>query len=95
MSETAAALYISQMTALRMIQNGVLPAQQLCKAASSARAAAAISDSIGIPPHLLLPAFDFRCQNISRLTTSDEQRMESRFNHEAREFAQIRRLQKP
>ncbi|OXC77075.1 hypothetical protein BSU04_18860 [Caballeronia sordidicola] len=25
-------------------------------------AEAALSDSIGIPPHLLLPPFDFRCQ---------------------------------
>jgi hypothetical protein len=71
LSETAAALYISQMTALRMIQNGVLPAQQLCKAASSARAAAAISDSIGIPPHLLLPPFDFRCQNYLTIDTTE------------------------
>src|ERR1700731_973288 len=42
--------------------------------ASSARAAAVISDSNGIPPHLLLPPFDFRRQTISRPTTSDEQR---------------------
>ena len=33
LSETAAALNISQMTVLRMIRNGVLPAQQLCKGA--------------------------------------------------------------
>jgi hypothetical protein len=46
-------------------------------------------------PPLLLPPFDFRCQTISRPTTSDEQRMGSRFSHEAREFAQMRRFQKP
>ncbi len=51
--------------------------------ASSARAAAVIGDSNGIPPHLLLPPFDFRCQTISGPTTSDEQRMGSRFSHEA------------
>jgi hypothetical protein len=55
----------------------------------------AISDSIGISPHLLLPPFDFRCQTISRSTTSGQQQMESRFSHKAREIAQIRRFQKP
>jgi hypothetical protein len=59
------------------------------------RKAAAISDSIGIPPHLLLPTFEFRCQTISQPSMSDQQRMELRFSYEAREFAQIRRLQKP
>ena len=33
LSETAAELNISQMTVLRMIRNGVLSAQQLCKGA--------------------------------------------------------------
>lgn len=57
------------------------------------RAAAVISDSIGMPPHLLLPVFDCRCQTISRPTTSDEQRMESRFSHEAGNSPNIRRFQ--
>jgi integrase len=34
--------------------------------AASARAAAVISESIGIPPHLSLPPFDARYQSISR-----------------------------
>src|SRR5260370_27006732 len=59
--------------------------------ASSARAAAVIGDSNGIPPHLLLPPFDFRCQTISRPTTSEWDRASAT----RREFAQIRRFQKP
>src|ERR1700709_1238173 len=57
--------------------------------ASSPRAAAVTSGSIGIPPHLLLPTFDFRCQTMSRPTTSDEQRMESRFSQEAWELPKL------
>jgi hypothetical protein len=45
LSETAAALNISQMTALRMIQNGVLPAQQLCKGAPWVVKAAALESA--------------------------------------------------
>jgi excisionase family DNA binding protein len=45
LSETAAALNISQMTALRMIRNGVLPAQQLCKGAPWVVKAAALESA--------------------------------------------------
>src|SRR5260370_6373838 len=51
--------------------------------AAGARARAVVAASNAIPPQLLLPPFDFRCQTISRPTTSDEQRMGSRFSHEA------------
>ena len=54
-----------------------------------------IGDSIGIPPNLLLPAFDFQCQTNSQpITNDDAQRMESRFSHEARELVRTRRLRK-
>ena len=60
-------------------------------------AGAVVIDSAGIPPTLLLPTFDFRCQTqtIPKPTTIDEQRTESRFSHEARVFVQTRRVQKP
>jgi excisionase family DNA binding protein len=45
LSETAAALNISQMTVLRMIRNGVLPAQQLCKGAPWVVNAAALESA--------------------------------------------------
>ena len=45
LSETAAALNISQMTVLRMIRNGVLPAQQLCKGARWVVNAAALESA--------------------------------------------------
>jgi excisionase family DNA binding protein len=45
LSETAAALNISQMTVLRMIRNGVLPAQQLCKGAPWVVKAAALESA--------------------------------------------------
>src|SRR3546814_18099961 len=38
---------------------------------------------------MLLPPFNFRRHTISRPATGDEQRRQSRFSHEAREFAQI------
>jgi len=47
-----------------------------------------VSDPIGIPSHLLLPTFGFRCQAISWPTTGDEQPLQSRFSHAAQEFAQ-------
>ena len=47
LSETAAALNISQMTVLRMIRNGVLPAQQLCKGAPWLIKAAALGRAAG------------------------------------------------
>jgi excisionase family DNA binding protein len=45
LSETATALNISQMTVLRMIRNGVLPAQQLCKGAPWVIKAAALQSA--------------------------------------------------
>ena len=46
LSETAATLNISQMTVLRMIRNGVLPAQQLCKGAPWVIKAAALESAV-------------------------------------------------
>ena len=45
LSETATALNISQMTVLRIIRNGVLPAQQLCKGAPWVIKAAALQSA--------------------------------------------------
>jgi len=60
-------------------------------------AGAVVIGSAEIPPTLLLPTFDFRCQTrtIPQPATIDEQRMEPRFSREARVFFLTRRVQKP
>jgi hypothetical protein len=44
---------------------------------------------------LVTPTVRFAAPNYLSTDNDDEQRMESRFGHEVREFAQIRRSQKP
>jgi hypothetical protein len=63
--------------------------------ASSARAAAVSAAPSEYRHTCYSHRSNFRCQTVSRPTTSDEPRIESRFSHEAREFAQFRRFQKP